>query len=437
MKIFERSLAIPREYKEWDKGLTRYISDEIYKTLSSDEELIRFVVVETDDKHYHLELQIAKGENVNGSFKKYEFQTRYNGLQDIETFNVVLNIPTGVDAEIGGESGDATPVARMIAKQCDNLILHPNVVNASDINEMAPNSLYVEGSTLSSFMLGHVGLKKVRSNRILLITDDTEFTDYAINAVSAARASFGIDCKVLKVKDLYRSEIKYSDSGRPTGEVDGLDKLFKAISEVEEPFDAIGVYSYIHAKKGLSMEYFTSEMINPWGGIEAMITHGIGTRYKMPLAHAPMIESLEAISQAIPVVHPRKAAEAGSITFLQCVLKGLHKSPKILQLNPDNINRRDILSSRNIAALIIPDGCLGQTVTAAIDQGIPVIAVKNKNIMNNDLTKLPFAPGQLIQVGSYLEACGVLSAMKAGVALDTLRRPLGYTKVITHLEKEV
>ncbi len=54
--------------------------------------------------------------------------------------NVVLIIPTGIGCEIGGHAGDANPVAKLIGACCDNLILHPNVVNASDVNEMPENS---------------------------------------------------------------------------------------------------------------------------------------------------------------------------------------------------------------------------------------------------------------------------------------------------------
>jgi len=43
---------------------------------------------------------------------------------------------------------------------------------------------------------------------------------------------------------------------------------------------------------------------------------------------------------------------------------------------------------------VIPDGCVGLPTLAALEQGIPVIAVKeNKNRMKNDLTKLPFGAG--------------------------------------------
>ena len=49
--------------------------------------------------------------------------------------------------------------------------------------------------------------------------------------------------------------------------------------------------------------------------------------------------------------------------------------------------------------------------------------------MNNDLTLLPWSPGQFHVVENYWEAAGVLAALKAGIAVDSVRRPLRYTVV--------
>ena len=68
---------------------------------------------------------------------------------------VVLIVPTGLGAEIGGHAGDANPVAKLLGACCDKLITHPNVVNGSDINEMPENALYVEGSILDRFLSRH------------------------------------------------------------------------------------------------------------------------------------------------------------------------------------------------------------------------------------------------------------------------------------------
>ena len=68
---------------------------------------------------------------------------------------------------------------------------------------------------------------------------------------------------------------------------------------------------------------------------------------------------------------------------------------------------------------------------AALEQGIPVIAVReNKNCMQNTLEDLPFAPGKLFVVDNYLEAAGVMTALRAGVALETVRRPIAVTRVV-------
>ena len=67
------------------------------------------------------------------------FEFRKRPFESTEAFNVVFLVPTGINATIGGHAGDAGPVARLLASVCDTLITHPNVVNASDINEMPEN----------------------------------------------------------------------------------------------------------------------------------------------------------------------------------------------------------------------------------------------------------------------------------------------------------
>ena len=49
--------------------------------------------------------------------------------------------------------------------------------------------------------------------------------------------------------------------------------------------------------------------------------------------------------------------------------------------------------------------------------------------MRNDLEKLGFGNGKLFVVDNYLEAVGVMTALKAGVSASAVRRPLEYTRV--------
>ena len=112
--------------------------------------------------------------------------------------NVVMIIPTGIGCEIGGHCGDATPPARLLGACCDNLVLHPNVVNASDLNEMPANALYVEGNHLDRFLQGKLFLQKVKSNKVLVVVNKADYQ--SINAVSAARATLGLDAEILELK---------------------------------------------------------------------------------------------------------------------------------------------------------------------------------------------------------------------------------------------
>ena len=49
--------------------------------------------------------------------------------------------------------------------------------------------------------------------------------------------------------------------------------------------------------------------------------------------------------------------------------------------------------------------------------------------MRNNLEDLPFQPGKLFIVENYLEAVGVMSALRAGVSVAAVRRPLAFTNV--------
>ena len=123
-------------------------------------------------------------------------------------------------------------------------------------------------------------------------------------------------------------------------------------------------------------------------------------------------------------VDSRMAAEAVSLTFFQCVLKGLRQSPRIVESTVNGWPEGTI-SCEDISCLVIPDKCVGLPTLAALKQGIPVIAVReNGNILDNDLTRLPWAPGQFYQVENYWEAVGVLAALKEGIDPWSARRPL-------------
>jgi len=218
-------------------------------------------------------------------------------------------------------------------------------------------------------------------------------------------------------------------NGRAAGEIENVGYLIQILEEYRDEYDAIAISSVIDIPAGYHQEYFDSqgEMVNPWGGVEAMLTHAVSSLFNVPSAHSPMMETREIANADPGFVDPRMAAEAVSFSFLQCILKGLSRSPRII-LDETAMHHSGVLTASDISCLIIPDGCLGLPTLAAMEQGIPVIAVKeNKNLMRNDLTMLPWATGQFHLVENYWEVVGVMNALRAGIAPESVRRPVTQT----------
>ena len=362
---------------------------------------------------------------------------RPGGTRD---YTAVLIVPTGIGAVLGGHAGDAGPVARMLAACCDTLITHPNVVNASDVMELPENGLYVEGSILSRLLMGTVGLERVRSNRVLVVCDphpDQRIMDLTVNAVSAARASMGIDCArvVRMAKPIVMRSFWGRGGARAVGEVDHIERLCSVLETFRGDYDAVALSSRVEVPPEYHLEYYTGagRMVNPWGGVEAMLTHAISSLYDVPCAHAPMVESMEVLQLEPGVVDPRMAAEAISCSYLLSCLKGLSRAPRVLTDQAD-LDQPGVITAADVSCMIIPDGCLGLPTLAACRQGIPVIAVAAKTLMECDISELPFRPGQLILAKNYVEAAGCMMALRAGVTLDAVRRPIKATEVIEQLQ---
>jgi hypothetical protein len=434
MRLIERQIPIPAAPDH--RNMIAQIKKAVKFRLEEGAVPVRFAITNMDKTHYQCEFGMLDGvdaQTADGLDSIFQFQRRK--IERTEEFNAVFLVPTGIGSEIGGHAGDATPAARVLAEACDRLITHPNVVNASDLNEMPENAFYVEGSTITRMMMGTVALQRVRSNRVLVIIDDHEiemFANDTLNAVSAARATYGLDCpKVVKLDPPLRMTAEFTKSGRAAGEVEGLDRIRAILDENQGTYDAVAIASVIECDDDYHEEYFHCEgqMINPWGGVEAMLTHTVSMLYEIPAAHSPMLESHKVADFDLGIVDPRLAAEAVSLTFVQCMLKGLQRSPRIVT-DPDAMREAGMLTAADISCLIIPDKCVGLPTLAALEQGITVIAVReNTNLMENNLALLPWAEGQLHVVDNYWEAVGVMTAIKAGITPNSLRRPLGATRV--------
>jgi hypothetical protein len=179
-------------------------------------------------------------------------------------------------------------------------------------------------------------------------------------------------------------------------------------------------------KKDLDI-YFKGKGPNPYGGTEALISRTISKRLNIPAAHAPLLR-LKEMKQMLykSRVDPRAAAEAITQAYLGCILQGLHKAAQPISL--DKARDSDILLN-DILAVVIPATCMGGIpALAAAKFKIPIIAVKeNKTVLNVTSDKLNI---NSITAENYLEAAGISLALKQGISLDTIRRPIHHIKRI-------
>ena len=397
---------------------------------------LRFASVATGTEGFFCEVESIEALSglENELLSIFDFRERFKSRTN--EMNVVLMVPTGIDCVQGGHAGDATPIAKIMGSVCDNLIIHPNVVNASDINEQPHNTLYVEGSLICRLMMGTIGLKKTYKNRIVVVTEKREdnwLVDQVVNTASAARAVIGVNCpKVIVLEDVLDVRTVYSPSGRASGNIDKIEKLIDVLKDERDNYDAIALATKItpHMDSiALHQNYFKGMGANPWGGAEAALTHAISSILNVPSAHAPTMSDLNLRVESYGQVDPRKAAEVISMTYLTCVLKGLNNCPQITTVSDGNYEPSEV-HAEDIDFLVVPDNCIGLPVIAALAQGIKVIAVSsNKSLMKNDMSLLPWDQGQLIFVDSYFEAAGVIAAEKTGVDYNSIERPISNTKV--------
>ena len=344
MQVKENAIVVPAPTD--GSSLINHIRLGLGFHLKANEMPVRCAITESNKHQYNCEIGVIVDTPPDLQKQAADlFEIRRRKLETTDSFNAVLLVPTGIGAEIGGHAGDATPVARLLAESCDKLVLHPNVVNASDINELPDNALYVEGSIATRLLMGTIGLHATRVNRVLVVIDDhpdKHFVDAAINSVSAGRATYGLDCpEVVCLNPPIRMFSEYSDSGRAIGRIDNLEHCLHVLKESEGTYDAVALASVIRVPREYHLDYFRSEgnMVNPWGGVEAMLTHTISSLLDVPTAHSPMFESRTVENLEAGIVEPRMSAEAVSLSFLQCILKVSRKVLELFEMNHCSLDR--------------------------------------------------------------------------------------------------
>ncbi|OIP73150.1 MAG: hypothetical protein AUK48_10475 [Oscillatoriales cyanobacterium CG2_30_44_21] len=342
---------------------------------------------------------------------------------NLKSFNVLLLVPTGVNAAIGGYAGDALPVAKAIASIAGNVITHPNVLNGASLYWSMPNVLYTEGYAIDRMARGDWGLRPVRSNRIGVIFDRGMETDLELRhrqAIAAAQATLGLNISDVLVTDSALGvELRSGDSGATWGTIANLDSLLRAAEKLIKvsQVQAIAVVARFpdDCDSEALQNYRQGKGVDALAGAEAMISHAIVREFGIPCAHAPALQPLPLDE----TVAPRAAAEELGYTFLPCVLVGLSRAPQIIR-DRHLLKPHDIIAD-DIDAIVTPYSACGGAGLLALNAlpHVQTIFVKENQTALNVTPEMLGLRG--ITVSNYWEAIGVLTAIKSGINPQSLR----------------
>lgn len=359
---------------------------------------------------------------------------RWSGLESAmlhRPYTVMLIVPTGVGASIGGYAGDALPVARAIAQVADRVITHPNVLNGAQLYWPLPNALYVEGYGLDQFAAGQWGLRPTHRNRIGLVLDAGIEPDLRLRHVQvadAARATLGLDIADYVVTDAPLGvELRTATSGATWGTIQQPDSLLRAVDALitRGGAEAIAVVARFPDDLGSEalQNYRHGVGVDPLAGAEAVISHLVVRTFQVPCAHAPALLPLPLDE----TLSPRSAAEELGYTFLPCVMAGLSRAPHFVTQNPTQPT--DIWADQ-VDAVIVPDtACGGSAVLSLSQTSTQLITVSDNQ------TRMGVTPDSLglsaVRVRSYLEALGVLVMHRAGLRSDALQPQIDPIQLLT------
>ena len=333
-------------------------------------------------------------------------------------------VPTGIGCVIGGYAGDALPSARLLAAASGCLITHPNVMNGASLYWKDPRIHYVEGYGIDRFAAGDWALRPIRQQRIGLLLDagiEPELRQRHLQVADGCRATLGIEIGPVVSSDVPLGvHLGLGQSGVSWGTLERPDALLRAGERLKaNGATAIAVVARFPDDQGSQalQAYRHGSGVDALAGAEAVISHLLVRHLEIPCAHAPALSALP----LDPQLDPRAAGEELGYTFLACVLVGLSQAPELVQRSAANI--RDLVAD-DLGVLVVPEGSLGgEAALACLERKVPVICVTNPSLLQVTSTVLGLG-SEVLQASSYAEAAGMVLALREGVSLSALMRPL-------------
>ena len=336
----------------------------------------------------------------------------------------LMVVPTGIGCLIGGYAGDALPSARLLAAASGCLITHPNVMNGASLYWKDPRIHYVEGYGIDRFAAGDWALRPIRQQRIGLLLDagiEPELRQRHLQVADGCRATLGIEIGPVVSSDVPLGvHLGLGQSGVSWGTLERPDALLRAGERLKaNGATAIAVVARFPDDQGSEalQAYRHGSGVDALAGAEAVISHLLVRHLEIPCAHAPALSALP----LDPQLDPRAAGEELGYTFLACVLVGLSQAPELVQRSAANI--RDLVAD-DLGVLVVPEGSLGgEAALACLERKVPLICVTNPSLLQVSSTVLGLG-SEVLQASSYAEAAGMVLALREGVSLSALMRPL-------------
>ena len=365
-------------------------------------------------------------------------------MTNAEPLPTLLIIPTGIGCNVGGYAGDAIPAARLLASASGCLITHPNVMNGGSLYWPDNCIQYVEGYSLNLFASGEVFLKPVRQQKVGLLLDaglESDLKKRHLQVADGCVASLGLDIgPVMTTEKAIQINLKKGVSGSSWGNIEEPDVLLRAAEKLKQAgATAIAVVTrFPDESDELETKFYRQgHGVDIIAGVEAVISHFLVKHLLIPCAHAPGLAPL-------PIdydLDPRTSGEEIGYTFLQSVLVGLSRAPDLIYKSEMKAKENTLfqvntfLSNRDLGAVVVPQGALGgEAVLSCIERFIPLIIVSNQGVLNVSSTKMRLdslsgnRDKNILYAENYIEAAGLITALRHGINVKSLRRPIDCLK---------
>ena len=361
-------------------------------------------------------------------------------MTQAEPLPTLLIIPTGIGCDVGGFAGDAIPAARLLASASECLITHPNVMNGGSLYWPDPHIHYVEGYSLNLFAAGEVFLQPVRQQKVGLLLDaglEADLKKRHLQVVDGCVTSLGLDIgPIITTETALSINLEKGLSGSSWGNIEEPDVLLRGAEKLKKAgATAIAVITrFPDDSDDLETKlYRQGHGVDIIAGAEAVISHFLVKHLLIPCAHAPGLAPL-------PInydLDPRTSGEEIGYTFLQSVLVCLSRAPDLISKSTMQTKEnsffqvKTLLSDRNLGAVVVPEGALGgEAILSCIQKFIPLIIVSNQSVLNVSSAKMrldlqtDYQDKKVFYAENYLEAAGLITALRHGINIKSLRRPI-------------